>query len=844
MWHTTWKSLLAHKVRLSLTALAVVLGVAFVSGTLVLTDTLKATFDTLFADAYDGVDVAVRGEQEFTSQPGMTTRTPVTPVVLEEVINVDGVAAAEGEVQGTAQLLDADGQPLGSAQAPALGGQAPELEELYAARLRDGRYPTVAGEVAIDAGTAEASGLSVGDTVEVVAGGPVTTQSIVGVFGYGEADNLAGATLTLFDPDTAFELFAQEGGYAAVNVKAEEGVNRDDLRDRVAAAVGGDWDVLTGAELSESASDEVAESLGFFNTALLVFAGISLFVGAFIIFNTFSIIVAQRTRELALLRAVGASRRQILRSVLAEAFATGVFGSVVGIGLGLAVASGLRSMLNAFDLSLPEGALVFETRTVVVGLLLGVVVTTLAAVGPAFKAVRIPPVAALQAVAAPPARRFGRVRDGLGMVALVLGIVLLALGLFADAGIPVVGAGAVVVMIGMAMLASLVTRPIVAALGYPVAKALGVRGDLARQNALRNPKRTAATASALMIGLGLVSFVMIFGASITASTAAAIEESFKAEFTVRSATQGPGGFTMDAVDGVADADGVAAVMPMTFTDFRYDDKVLFGVGVDPATFYDTMSFDEVSGRMGDLSQGGLAVKESIAEDEGWKVGDVVDIEFASTGVQQVVIRAVFDADVDTAWIFDNGTIESNNRDPQVQQMFVTLADGVTVDEARGGIEDALAAFPTVEVLDQAELQADVQGQVDQLLGLMSALLMLSVIIALFGIINTLGLSVFERIRELGLLRAVGASRRQVRAMIRWESVLIATLGATLGLGIGVLFGWMLTRALADQGISTFQLPMAQLTGAVVAAGIAGVVAAILPARRAARVDVLKALQLH
>ena len=844
MWHTTWKSLLAHKMRLSLTALAVVLGVAFVTGTLVLTDTLKGTFDNLFTEAYDGVDVAVRGDQQFTSQVAGEQRQPVPPAVLDEVATVDGVAAVEGEVQGVAQLIDDDGNVLGSSQAPTLGGQAPEYEELYAVDLRKGRYPTTSGEVAIDAGTAESGGLSVGDTVNVMTGGPVTEQTVVGIVGYGELDNLAGATMTLFDRDTAFELYSQDGGYTILNIMAADGVGRDELRDRVEAAVGDEWEILTGAELSQSASDDLAEGLEFFNTALLVFAGISLFVGAFIIFNTFSIIVAQRVRELALLRAVGASRRQILRSVLAEAAATGLFGSFVGIGAGLGVASALRALLGAFDMSLPKGALVFEPRTAVVGLLVGVVVTTFAAAGPAFKAVRVPPVAALQAVAAPPVRRFGRVRDGLGVAAAGVGVVLLALGLFGDAGIPVVGAGAALVMIGMAMLASLVTRPIVAALAYPVSRSLGIRGELARENALRNPKRTAATASALMIGLGLVSFVMIFGASITASTAAAINESFKAEFTVRSATQGPGGFSTDAVDGVAAADGVAAVMPMTYTEFRYEDKVLFGVGVDPATFYDTMTFDEVAGRMGDLASGGLAVKESVADDEGWEVGDVVDLEFAATGVQPITIRAIFDADVDTGWVFDNNTVEANNRDAKLQQMFVALDEGTTVAEARPGIEAALEPFPTVQVLDQVELQDSVEAQVDQLLGLMSALLMLSVIIALFGIVNTLGLSVFERIRELGLLRAVGASRRQVRAMIRWEAVLIAGLGAALGLGIGVLFGWMLTRALADEGISTFTLPTVQLVGAVIGAGLAGVIAAILPARRAARVDVLRALQLH
>lgn len=420
-----------------------------------------------------------------------------------------------------------------------------------------------------------------------------TSQEITGIVGYGEADSLAGATLTLFDAATAFEAFAVDGGYAALNVEAVDGIGRDELSDRVAAVVSDDLTVMTGDEMGASASAQIADSLGFLNSALMAFAGISLFVGAFIIFNTFSIIVAQRTRELALLRAVAASRRQVLGSMLFEALATGLVGSVVVIGAGLGVASGLRAAMNSAGMPLPEGQLVFAGRTVVVGLLVGVVVTLVAALGPAMRSLRVPPVAAMQSVAVPPSAKLSRTRLVLGSLLTVAGIGLLVFGLFAEDGVAVVGVGAVLVAFGFSLLAALVTRPVLSTMGWPVERGLGVRGELATQNALRNPRRTASTASALMIGLGLVSFVVVLAASITASTAATITDTFRADLSVRAAAAGPGGFSPEVVDALASVEGVETAMPMVDADFRYDDKVLFGSGLDPETYDEVVSMDAV-----------------------------------------------------------------------------------------------------------------------------------------------------------------------------------------------------------------------------------------------------------
>ena len=841
MWRITSRNILAHKTRLALTGLAVVLGVAFVSGTLVLTDTMRATFDTLMGEAYEGVDVVVRGTEEFSAAIGPTARGPVPADVVDTVAAIDGVAGVEGEVQGSAQLIGPDGERLGLPQAPALGGQAPELEHLYAVELRDGRYPAVAGEVAIDAATAAANDLGVGDTVDVVTTGPVSTQTIVGIVGYGELDNLAGATLTLFDRETAFALFSADGGYQAVNVDAADGVDPAVLRDRIAAAVGPDLETLTGEEMSADASADIAEGLGFFSTALLGFAAVSLFVGAFIIFNTFSITVAQRTRELALLRAVGAGRRQVLGSVLGEAFATGLVGAVVGTGLGVGVAAGLRALLDAFGMTMPDGDLVFAPRTAVTGLAIGVLVTMVAATGPALRSLKVAPVAAMQAVAVPPVTRIGRTRTVAGSLVTLIGVALLATGLFGEAGMPAVAGGAVLVMLGFTALSALVTRPILTLMSWPVERGRGTAGELATRNALRNPRRTASTASALMIGLGLVSFVVIFAASLTASTAAAIDDSFRAELTVRSTVPGQG-FPDEVGDVLADVPGVATVMPMRYVDVRHDGEMLFAAGMDAETVAEVVNVEIVAGDLADLAAGGLAVEEAVADEQGWTVGDVITLEFAATGAQQIPLRAIVDANVDVSWFLANETIAANVRAPQVGQLFVKLDDGAALDEVRPALEAALAAYPTVEALDQAELQADIEAQIDQLLGLMTALLLLSVVIALFGLVNTLSLSVFERVRELGLLRAVGASRRQVRAMIRWEAVMIAGLGATLGVVLGTLFGWLTVRALADEGFTTFSMPAGQLVAAFAAAGVAGVLAAVTPARRAGRVDVLTALQ--
>lgn len=847
MWRATLSSLAAHKVRLALTTLAIVLGVSFVSGTLIYTDTVRSSFDAVFGQVTSKVDLNVRGLSELddTGVGGADAgfggvARQVSPATADRIADVDGVAAIERNVEGIAQLLDDRGQPIGSGQGPpALGFNAPTVQALDPTELRDGRYPTASDEVALDAATARTNGFEVGETIQIAAGGPVDGYRLVGTFGFGDdVDSMAGASVTLFEPEAALELFSLDGGYANVDVLAAEDADVADLRHRIAAVAGDGYEVVTGDELAADTQQTLDSILGIFNTALLVFAGVSLLVGAFIINNTFAIIVAQRSRELALLRAVGASRAQVLGSVLLEAFVVGLTASVVGVGLGAGVAMALRSLLSAFGIELPDTELVFAVRTGLVGVALGVVVTFLSALLPATKALRVPPVAAMQAVAAPLRRGRGLVRTGLGLVVLATGVALLGLGLFGEASFPIVISGAVALLLGAALLARFVTRPLLAIIGWPVGR-LGVRGTLARENAVRNPGRTASTASALMIGLGLVTFALIFGASIRESTTRTIDEQFVSDLQIRSGNFQP--MDADVDERIAALPEVATVADMRLGQVAVDGNAVGIAAVEPSELGSAWSFEVTDGDLEDFERsGGLLVSADAAEELGVRAGDPLEVGFAQGGEEALPVRALIDGETSNYFI-DERTYLSNAPDEGPFTLYVSLADGVSVDQARAAIENATTEYPTLNVQDGEDLRAEIAGQVDQILGLMSALLGLSILIALFGITNTLSLSVFERVRELGLLRAVGATRGQVRSMVRWESVLIAVLGAAFGIVVGTVFGWMTVRALAEQGFSAFAFPTVQVVLAVVVAALAGMLAAVLPARRAARVDILRAL---
>lgn len=848
MRRATWASILAHKVRLLSTSIAIVLGVAFVTGTLILSDTLQGTFDELFGQTTSGIDVAVRGAEidPFVGSEG------VDPAVVEQIAAVEGVAGVSPEVEGFAQLIGEDGEPVGGLGPPTIGISAPVDPAIENPVLREGRFPTADGELAVDAGTAEAQGIELGEEVQIVLDGPVESFTATGIVGVGDLDNLAGATLVVLDPDTAFARWGADG-WSTVYAIAEEGVDPDALRDEVAAALrsgaaaalGGDYQVETGEELADSQAADIGSGLSFLTTGLLVFAGVALFVGAFLIANTFSIIVAQRTRELALLRAVGASRRQVLGSVMAEALLTGVLGSLLGFALGAGLARGLYLLLDAFGIGLPEGDLVIQLSTFLTAVALGTVLTAVAAILPALRSTSVPPVAALQAVAAPPPPRYGRTRYALGGIVFAGGVAGIAISIAQDGGLIGVGAAAVVTLLGAAALAPLVTRPLLRLLGVPVAASRGIQGQLATENALRNPRRTAATASALMIGLALVSFVQIMATSFTDSAEAAIDDAFAGDFGLsRGGFQvpqpGPGAELEAAIEAI---DGVAVATPQLLGFSRIDGEDVVLSLVEADQIEEVLALDYVAGDAEGFASDGLIVSEGIAESEGLAVGDRVEVTTAAGDVLDLGIGGITaDSPLTAGWFADLAAYPGDHDELPFANLFIALEDGVDPAPVRAELDALLSDYPTYQLQDLTEVKASITDQVGQLLGLLTALLLLSVVIALLGIVNTLGLSVLERIRELGLLRAVGASRAQVRSMIRWESVLIAVLGAVFGLVLGVLFAGMVLTAIADDGLLELSLPTGTLAAGLVGAALAGVLAAVVPARRASRIDILRALE--
>src|SRR5215211_633225 len=833
MGKATLKGLLAHKLRLAATALAIVLGVSFVAGTYVLTDTITASFDDLFKQVTQGVDVAVRSEETFGGFDTGEVRDPMPASLLERVRAVDGVRVAEGSVTGYPQLVGKDGKAVTTGGAPSLGVSFNQDTAFTAgSTVRSGRLPGGPTELAIDAKTADDTGYKVGDRVKVLFQGPAREFTVSGVIGFGEADNLGGARLVGFDLATAQEVMNREGRFDEIDAAAEEGVTPEQLRDRVRAAINDPkYEVLTGQELAEDTAAQINDTIGrFLGTALLAFAFVSLLVGAFLIFNTFTIIVAQRTRELALLRCLGASRRQVMTSVLLESLIVAVVASVIGLGLGLLIANGLRALLSGFlGADIPATATQFQPRTVIVSLAVGVIITVLAALLPALKATRVPPVAALQPETAFAPTGFRKRRIVLGVLVTVVGIGLLLAGLFRPEGnrLVNVASGAVVVFFGVAILSPLIARPLARVIGWPFARAFRLPGNLARQNAMRNPRRTASTAAALMIGLALVAFVSIFAASIKASTTRTLEDTVSADYILFNDQFQP--FSPEAAQRLADQPQLAAVAGMRIGPWKLNGAGRTLYGVDPAAYQQVVKTETTAGSLNDLASGGLAVKDIAAKGNGWTVGERVAMEFPRTGVQQVPVKAIYkDNQLNGDYLLALSDYERNYSDQADSQILVKAAPGVAPADSRAAVDRVMADFPNVTVRDQAQFREEQARQIDQ-------------IIALFGIVNTLGLSIFERIRELGLLRAVGATRRQLRSMIRWEAVIIAVLGAVLGLAVGVFFGWTIVRALRSQGITEFSLPAGQLVVFVVAAGLAGILAAVLPGRRAAKVDVLRAI---
>jgi putative ABC transport system permease protein len=841
MWKVTVKGLLAHKLRLALTALAIVLGVTFVSGTLVLTDTLHNTFTTLFGHVYQNVDFEVRGKAAFNenSADGGFGRNAIPQSIVNTVRAVPGVGYAEGNVSNIAQFVARDGKAISNGGAPTLGLSFDPNSQLSSLTLAAGHAPTTPDEVVMDAGTAQKYHFAVGDRVRVLLPGPPQTFTISGIVKFGNADNLAGATLAAFDLPTAQQLFGDVGKYDAIDLLVKPGADKATVQQDIARVLPPGVEVVTGQTVANEQTSSIDQALGFFSTALLVFAFISLFVGGFTIFNTFSIIVGQRTRELALLRIVGASRRQVFRSVLIEAAIMGVVASLVGLGLGVLGALGLEALLKGFGITLPSGPLVFEARTVIAALAVGVGVTVVSAISPARRAVRIPPVAALADYRAEQ-EESSRRRIVAGSIIAVLGVAALLWGLTLPK-IQLVGLGAVAVFIGIGMLAPLVARPLSSVLGRPLAALLGISGQLGRENSMRSPRRTAQTSSALMVGLALVATIAVFGASLSRSATASVDQAVSASYIITPSSQGNGGFSDSVATAAGKVPGVTAASSVYSGEFEFQQSLsnLTAISTDRLAQTVILRMQDGQGAPA-LAAGQLLIDTTTANNKHLSVGSKVAVRFAETGRSTMRIGGIFKSNALLgSFVVGDGFFLSHFENPL--PVAVLLRTDPTSSTVGGAIHAALKPYSNLKIQTRAQFEKSQQMQVNQLLGLVYALLALAVVIALIGIVNTLMLSVFERTHEIGLLRAVGMKRRQVRAMIRSEAVILSVFGAIIGVVVGTALGVAFAASLKQQGITDIVVPVTSLIVFLVISAFLGLAAASWPARRAAKLDVLAAI---
>jgi putative ABC transport system permease protein len=836
------RSLLSHKLRLALTTLAVILGVSFVAGTFILTDTINATFTSIFNAATAGVAVTVHGHQieGQGNNVGGARNQPVPTALLTTVRGVDGVKDAVGNIFRTgATLIGSDGKPIGGNGPPTFGANWISDAEISPYHLRSGTAPQRSGDVVVDAGTAAANHLAVGESIPIVfAGGAEEHFTITGIAGYGSSDNLAGATITLFTEATAERVLEGKGKYDSILASAQPGVTDITLRDRIAAALPSSAEAATGQAAAAAAEQSTEATIStFIGTPLLVFAFISLFVGCFLIINTFNILVAQRTRELALLRALGATRAQVLRSVLVEAAVTGLVASIIGFFVGILIASALLSLFG----STASTGLTLLPRTFIIAVVVGTIVTVLAAMLPARRATRIAPVAAL-AEALPETQDLPRRRVVAGAIILVLGCACLVAGLFAGTGstLQLVGAGFLGVFLGVALLAPLLVRPLATALGWPVRRLRGAAGLLAGENARRNPRRTALTAAALMIGLALVTCVAVLTDSVRASTNNAIAGAFRADFIVFD--QGPS-FNTQAADSLRRDPKLIDVTEVRGTSVLIKGSSQDIAAIDPSNLSSVLALTMVGGDASAIASSNTAIVDSSeATSANLHVGQVVTFNFPQGSTVQIHVGGIYKTNaLVSGYVVSLATMQPNVPTARDDLVLANAAPGISQADAEAALHRDVSAYPLLLAKSRDEYRAFVGASLDSFLNLITTLLAFAIIIAVLGIANTLALSVLERTRELGLLRALGMTRSQTRSMVRWESVIISLLGAVLGLVVGTGLGVVVASALHSLGIDTISVPGINLIGYAVAAGVFGVLAAIVPTIRAARVDILRAI---
>jgi putative ABC transport system permease protein len=842
------RGIASRKLRTFLTAFAVVLGIALVSGTYLLTDTINSAFDQVFATANQRVDAVVTPTRLFGTNQNATP-APLSSAVLARVRATPGVADAAGSVFLPGQIYDKKDKPLVTNGPPMfIAGTTPARFNPFT--YVQGHEPRGPREVSLDVTHADDAGFHLGDTVALSAEGPQERFRLVGITKFGDQNSLGGAAVAIVQTPVAQRLHQLPNQYTQINVAAKPGVSPQRLASAVRTALPRTYTVRTGAEQARSQAQDIKGAFGFLRTFLFVFAGIALFVGAFLIVNTFSITVAQRVRELALLRMIGASRRQVLWAVVGEALVLGVLASAVGFLVGFGLAPALRGLFKAFGADLPSAGIVVEGRTIVVSLLVGTVITLLAALGPALRATRVPPVAALQEAASLPRGRAARWRTPLAAAVALAGVLLLCLGLFGSASggsaAGLVGAGAGVIFIGVGLLAAYIVPPLALAVGLPLERLRGVSGRLARENATRNPRRTASTSAALMIGVAFVAFVTIFAAGLKASIRNSVDLGLKGQLIVQA--QNFQEMPASATAAVARVPGVDTVSAIRFSKARVPGAGTPDVtGVDPATITRVFHVDNwpqgSDATLRALGPGEVLISKKWANANHVAVGRRLVVQTPTGAVLRPVVRGIYEdkARVLAALTFPNAVLVSSFNIKGTAFLMGSVdpgADAKAVKTRADGI--VKRSYPSIKVLTKDEFVKEQSAQVNKLLALFYVLLGLTILISLFGIVNTLMLAIHERTRELGMLRAIGTSRRQVRQIVRYEAVITALIGAVLGVVLGAIFAVLVTIPLRSDGFA-ISIPVGSLILLLVLAAVFGVLGAIWPARRASRLDVLEAL---
>ena len=850
MFKLTLNSLLARKIRLALTTFAVVLGVSFVSGSFILADSLRAVFDKIAIEIAGPDWLQVRGVETIEDDP--FSRPTVPQAVVDQIRSTEGVYGADGVIQGFPRISFGEEliKPLGGAPTLAFNFSE-ENAELSSFEAVEGSAPGD-GEAMVDIDTAAKYGISVGDTITIRSLQPEEDFTVSGITRWGQ-DNGGGAVFVLIDTPTAQRLFNYPDSYLAVTVGAMPGVDENELANKLTNQLPSGFEAVTSEVVANEFSDQFDIFITIFQNALLVFAAVALIVSAFIINNTFAIVLGQRIRELGLLRAVGATGRQIRSSVLIEALLIGVVASLVGVFAGMGIAWSIKALIAQVGdgSGLPDGPLIIATRTWIAAAIVGIGVTLLAAISPARRASRIPPIAALRDDLSLWSGN-NRRRTVVGLLFGVGGLLATAFGTTSNAGasrqLALLASGALLLFISISLLSTLIARPAARLLGWPMTRFARASGNLARENASRNPRRTASTASALMVGLALVGMVLVVGTSFKKTFSSALDSSLGAEFFIDTEGRNSWGFSPQLVKEIKEIDGVAIAVGFRGGPGTAQMSVAGAskdvIGTQEEGLGRVLDLSLIEGSYSGLSNDGVLVHEDPAEDLALAVGDVVSATFPVAGKKDLRVVGIFDdGSILGNWVIDMSTYETGFDPARQSDLFaaIKLEKGVEVQNIRSQLDAVAANYPEAILQDRTEYQETIEGRIDTLLMTVNALVGFAVIIAVLGIVNTLMLSVFERTREIGLLRAVGMTRRQTRRMIRWEAVIIAVFGGVLGILVGTLLGFIAVQAMPDSFITDFGIPVGNFVIILVMCIVVGVLAAILPARRAARLNILDAV---